>query len=64
MLSEPRCNARRCRHFWGVSPGPEPEQRPICAAYPEGIPDEIAYGEERHLEPYPGDGGIRYEPEP
>lgn len=31
-----------------------------CAAFPNGIPDEITSGENQHEAPYPGDQGIRY----
>ena len=34
----------------------------FCKAFPDGIPNEIAYGDNPHLEPYPGDHGIRFEP--
>lgn len=61
-LEEPRCSIRRCRHFQGVSEDEDEErQRPICAAFPEGIPREIAYGPNLHLKPHPGDHGVRYE---
>jgi hypothetical protein len=33
-----------------------------CAAFPEGIPDEILNMETKHDKPYPGDSGIQYEP--
>jgi len=33
-----------------------------CLAFPDGIPDEILYGETEHAEPYPGDNGIQFEP--
>lgn len=33
-----------------------------CAAFPQGIPDEIFTGRHNHTEPYPGDNGIRFEP--
>jgi hypothetical protein len=39
-------------------------QKWICAAFPNGIPEEIAYGPNLHIAPYPGDNGIQYEPEP
>ena len=35
---------------------------PTCAAFPRGIPHEIETGRNQHLDPYPGDWGIRYAP--
>ena len=35
-----------------------------CDAFPERIPRPILDGRVRHVEPYDGDGGIRYEPTP
>ena len=32
-----------------------------CAAFPDGIPDEILFSHTRHMEPYPGDHGIQFE---
>jgi hypothetical protein len=32
-----------------------------CAAFPGGVPEEIAVARVRHDQPYPGDNGIRYE---
>jgi hypothetical protein len=66
MLAEPRCSERGCIHLLGAtSPhgdkDPEKDQKPCCEAFPDGIPDEIAYGDNKHLEPYQGDHGIRYE---
>lgn len=47
-----------CRHFNAES------QEMVCAAFPEGIPGEIAVGREDHDMPYPGDHGIQFEPRP
>jgi hypothetical protein len=32
-----------------------------CAAFPDGIPDEIYSGRDKHTSPFPGDHGIRFE---
>jgi hypothetical protein len=59
VLREPKCYTRKCRHFGGVK---IIDGNPVnwCAAFLGGIPDEIAYGDNPHTEPFPNDGGIRY----
>jgi hypothetical protein len=47
-----------CRHFNAKSP------KMVCAAFPAGIPGDIAVGEDDHSSPYPGDHGIQFEPRP
>jgi len=56
MLLEPNCYKRKCIHFTGVSQpdGTELTERVVCKAFPEGIPDPIAYGLVKHVRPYPG----------
>lgn len=43
----------RCKWYQGLL---------TCKAYLEQIPHEIASNDHDHREPYPGDGGIRFEP--
>lgn len=64
-LEEPKCSIRKCIHLTGVKQddGDEATERPVCAAFPDGIPTEIAYGNNKHTKPYPGDNGILYEKE-
>lgn len=58
MLAEPTCWARKCKHYIGViqPDGTELTETNSCKAFPESIPAEIAYGENRHLRPLPGQG--------
>jgi len=65
MLLEPTCYTRECKHYKGVKRLGEEESTEVnyCKAFPDGIPDEIAYGDNKHTEPYPGDNGIQYEEE-
>jgi len=62
MLEEPNCYTRGCKWFQGVGGDPDSEtgEVPICAAFPKGIPLEIAYGDNDHTAPYLGDNGLRY----
>jgi len=50
-----------CRHLGSYDPMAE---RQNCAAFPDGIPDEIWLGRNKHKAAYPGDHGIRFEPHP
>jgi len=34
-----------------------------CLAFPEGIPDEIWDGKNKHTKPFKGDNGIQFEKE-
>ncbi|MDD5053428.1 MAG: hypothetical protein PHO27_11905 [Sulfuricurvum sp.] len=55
MLGEPKCYTRECKHFTGVKQDNEDEatERVICEAFPDGIPDEIAYGDNLHSKKFP-----------
>jgi len=63
MLAEPTCYARQCKHFLGVkNDGDETTERNYCKAFPDGIPDEIAYGRNPHTKKFPGQkNSILYE---
>lgn len=64
MLAEPNCFKRRCVHFLGIlrtNENDETGEWPFCEAYPDGIPEDIAYGNNKHLEPLEGDHGIQFE---
>lgn len=65
MLAEPNCSIRKCKHLLGVlqPDGTEKAEVPNCRAFLKGIPFEIAYGDNKHTSPYPGDNDIQYEKE-
>jgi len=47
MMSAPKCYDRNCIYYMGHDHvGDKLIQ--TCAAYPEGIPDSIAYGDDLH----------------
>ena len=59
MLDAPRCNERRCINFAGAGQPANPQDRRdefeagqvwVCPAFPGGIPDDIAFGDNLHLE--------------
>jgi len=56
MLAEPTCWTRECKHYIGViqPDGTESTETNSCKAFPEGIPSEIAYGNNLHSRPLPG----------
>jgi hypothetical protein len=51
MILPPNCYERKCIYYSGIiqPDGTEKSEVPSCEAYPLGIPDEIAYGEDLHL---------------
>ena len=53
MLHESKCYSRKCRYYQGILQPDDTEQTEVvyCSAFPEGIPQEIAYGSNKHLEP-------------
>lgn len=53
MLLESKCYTRKCKHYQGIAQpdGTEATERPVCKAFPNGIPVEIAYGKNTHSKP-------------
>jgi len=59
QLQEPRCFTRNCVHFVGVKnriEGDDLSHVNFCNAFPDGIPDDIAYGDNLHTEPLKNQG--------
>lgn len=57
-----KCELRGCKRFDGFkSTGYNKPIIRICMAFPGGIPDVIAFGDNDHTKPYPGDHGIQFE---
>ncbi len=50
MLMECNCYKRHCKHYLGIiqPDGTEMTERNYCDAFPDGIPDGIAYGDNEH----------------
>lgn len=53
MLVEPNCSTRKCKHFIGAIGSGSGENTVgdiilVCPAFPGGIPDDIAYGKNKH----------------
>ena len=69
MIAEPTCYARRCKHFIGILQDKDDDgepieitERPYCAAFPNGIPEEIAYGDNLHEQKHKDqEGKLLYE---
>ena len=54
MIAEPNCFKRKCKYFIGVkNDGLEINERVYCKAFPDKIPYEIAYGNNKHNVPLP-----------
>ena len=54
MIEEPNCLKRKCIHYIGIiNDGDETTERPACNAFRNGIPEEIAYGDNKHTSKHP-----------
>ncbi len=51
----PKCAIRDCRYFQGIIRNDDYYSKTLfyCDAFPDGIPDEITYGNNLHLKPLP-----------
>lgn len=58
MIIEPKCRKRGCVYYGGIEQpdGTELSEQPVCLAFPKGIPEEIAFGDNKHSEPLPNQG--------
>lgn len=54
-----KCQIRKCKRFIGIV-GPGINALYVCDAFPLGIPDDILFGNNLHLSPVAGDGGLLY----
>ena len=66
IIMEPKCFERKCKHNIRViqPDGTEMTEQNACDAYPNGIPADIAYGDDLHLKVRPDqDNDIIYEKE-
>lgn len=70
MLLEPNCSKRRCKYYIGVKmmiEADESSETHTCQAFPEGIPGDIAYGSNPHVEVHPEQDdqkGLTYKEKP
>lgn len=59
MTSRPPPQCLSCRHW--ISPiGQVGEAAQVCAAFPDGIPEQIWWNNADHRKPFPGDHGVRW----
>ena len=62
LLLSPICTfCARIRGFPRQHSAAFPDGIQQCAAFPNGIPDEIWEGRNDHRQPYPGDNGLIFE---
>jgi hypothetical protein len=54
------CADRKCKYYQGYALIKGIPVN-VCTAFPDGIPDAIAYGDNKHLKSILGDNGIVYQ---
>ena len=58
LCTKPFPNCPYCVHLDVASL----DSRPLrCAAFPTGVPEQIAIGFHKHTDPFPGDGGMLFQ---
>jgi hypothetical protein len=60
MLATCKCYTRHCKNYQGIiqPDGTEMSEKNACRAFPDGIPDYIAYGEIIHDKPIKDQGNV------
>ena len=60
MLATAKCYIRHCRFYRGIiqPSGDELSETNACVAFPDGIPSDIAYGDNPHDKPVDGQGNV------
>ena len=50
MLMTSKCYERQCKYYIGIiqPDGTEMTETNMCGAFPDGIPEDIAYGDDKH----------------
>jgi hypothetical protein len=50
MIAESNCEKRQCKYYVGIiqPKGTEEVEKHFCGAFLDGIPDDIAYGDNPH----------------
>ena len=56
----PAPDCYKCKHLHPKEPAADSPM--TCAAFPDGIPDEIFFEGVSHKKSYPGDTGVKFEP--
>jgi hypothetical protein len=53
MLADSKCYLRHCKSYQGIiqPDGTEETEKNACLAFPDGIPSDIAYGNNPHDRP-------------